>query len=599
MKPSLTIIVATTLVLFSCASVRQIASTPPITAASMTEQLQKLVSSPSPQEAFPLIASYRRSGELPPTTIEKYTTDGIHAMEDHLKEALKQKEFARASIYLHSLEALDSGNVLPTAARSTGTISMDELRLKSAEKHLSMGNDPAALSLFLRIQHPHGIVDQKLLEKYGRIAMELNDREGLSRIIALLRSLKQSVPADFSRFVKAQVDQSTMLKGMVTIVVNRGIQMQNGIGYADTVIGSGFFVDKRGYLITNYHVISSEVDPEYKGYSRLFVERADHPGTKYPAHVVGYSHIFDVALLKVDIKPSYVFSFVQKHGLRAGTPVVAMGSPGGLDNTVTSGIVSATGRRFMQMGDQIQMDVPVNPGNSGGPLLDSNGDVVGIVFAGIAKFQGVNFAIPSYWISKLLPELYETGNVPIPWMGAGVVETETGLTVAYVAPDSPAHTAGIRENDVISRIDGHPVTKTQDAQDILVSRPVRSLVTISWKHNGKSMDGLLVTEPRKFKPLASAIQSQKPEELFPALFGMDAKPVKSTFQRLFQVSRVYPGSIADETGLIPQDVFRLIDWKHNVKQNTVTIRIVVRSKDSQLAGKTVEITAPTQPNNLL
>ena len=154
-----------------------------------------------------------------------------------------------------------------------------------------------------------------------------------------------------------------MISGTVTILVDRGIKVEKGVGFPDRVIGSGFFIDKRGYILTNHHVIESEVDPKYKGYSRLFIRLSESPaGERIPAKVVGYDKAFDLALIKTEITPEYVFGGWSGQTLTPGDRIFAIGSPAGLEKTITSGIISAMGRRLLQVGDSMQVDVPLNPG---------------------------------------------------------------------------------------------------------------------------------------------------------------------------------------------------------------------------------------------
>ena len=126
-----------------------------------------------------------------------------------------------------------------------------------------------------------------------------------------------------------------------------------------------------------------------------------------------------------------------------GDRIYAIGSPVGLEKTLSTGIVSAMGRRLLQVGDSMQVDVLVNPGNSGGPLLSANGDLVGIVFAGLQQFAGLNFAVPYAWVEKALPALYRGGQAIHPWLGMALAETDKGLEVIYCVPDEPAARAGI------------------------------------------------------------------------------------------------------------------------------------------------------------
>ena len=130
------------------------------------------------------------------------------------------------------------------------------------------------------------------------------------------------------------------------------------------MIGSGFFIDANGYLITNYHVIQSEVDPEYEGFSRVYIKRAENPTVRIPAKVVGWDATFDLALLKMEINPEVYFQLGSAEDLNIGSRIYAIGSPAGLEQTLTSGIVSAQNRRLLSLGSVLQIDAPVNHGSS-------------------------------------------------------------------------------------------------------------------------------------------------------------------------------------------------------------------------------------------
>ena len=158
-----------------------------------------------------------------------------------------------------------------------------------------------------------------------------------------------------------------MMKGTVTVWVDRGMTIEKGLGRADRMIGSGFFIDANGYLITNYHVIQSEVDPEYEGFSRVYIKRAENPTVRIPAKVVGWDTTFDLALLKTEINPEMYFQLGSSEDLNIGSRIYAIGSPAGLEQTLTSGIVSAQNRRLLSLGSVLQIDAPVNHGSSGGP----------------------------------------------------------------------------------------------------------------------------------------------------------------------------------------------------------------------------------------
>jgi serine protease Do len=292
-------------------------------------------------------------------------------------------------------------------------------------------------------------------------------------------------------------------------VVDQGLKVQNRVGIPGRVLGSGFFVDPSGYILTNYHVVSSEVDPEYEGYSRLFVTRSDKPGERIPAKVVGYDKILDLALLKAEIEGEYVYYPGLDVDLHPGDQVLAIGSPVSLESTVNSGIVSAVSRRFLQLGDVLQIDVPVNPGNSGGPLLDAERRVVGVVFAGLEQFQGLNFAIPTRWIGKVFPRLFEGGQIGYAWLGASVTETEKGLEVVYAVPGGPAERVGILEGDVLERIDGREVRTLADVQGYLMTFRPPVLAKVEWRSGEARKSALVALDDRPEDPLATALKRMR------------------------------------------------------------------------------------------
>jgi S1-C subfamily serine protease len=391
-----------------------------------------------------------------------------------------------------------------------------------------------------------------------------------------------------------------MVRGTVTIWVNRGIKLERGVGFPDRVIGSGFFIDPRGYLLTNYHVIASEVDPQYEGYSRLYIRPSDKVEEKIPAKVVGYDRIFDLALIKAEVKPEYVFSFEGDPELKVGSPVLAIGSPAGLENSVTSGIISAVGRRFLQMGDAVQVDAPVNPGNSGGPLLNSQGQLMGVVFAGLQQFQGVNFAIPFVWANKVLPKLYRVGEAGHPWLGLALQETEAGLEVIYTYRDGPADLAGIKEGDILLSINGTEVRKIVSAQSALLDLSVSSLVTLSWKRAGEVQSGQLCLAERPFSPIEDSLAKDTRENVLYPLFGMKVEKTGSFLWRSsYVVKRVLIGSTADETGLSEGDPVSLEGWKVDKEQRFVLAVFFVKKRKAGFLESAVQMAAYLESDNFI
>jgi S1-C subfamily serine protease len=393
---------------------------------------------------------------------------------------------------------------------------------------------------------------------------------------------------------------SDMLKGTVTIWVNRGVKIEKGVGYPDRVIGSGFFIDRRGYLLTNHHVIESEVDPGYEGFSRLYVRLPGDSTERIPARVIGWDPVFDLALVKVEVEPGYVFSGSAAGSAKPGDRIYAIGSPGGLESTITSGIVSATGRRFLQVGDAMQVDVPVNPGNSGGPLLDEHGELAGIVFAGIEQFEGVNFAIPWYWVERALPLLYAGGGAVHPWLGMALSETDAKLEVLYVMPGEPAAKAGIEVGDVLESIDGRNVATLRDAQDALLSLTPSTLVRLVIRR-GEATHGMLAClAPRPAEPVPTALERDTKDPVLYPLFGMLLERTGGMLGKgSYIVRRIVRGSVADEAGLSVDDPLVVQDWTVDEKKGFAAIQIVVRKKKAGFIASAIQIAAWLTTDNFL
>jgi S1-C subfamily serine protease len=416
----------------------------------------------------------------------------------------------------------------------------------------------------------------------------------------VLSEREESVPQELTEFLQSEPQPPEMISGTATVWVDRGIRVEEGVGRPDRVIGSGFFIDKRGYLVTNYHVIASEVDPEYEGYSRLFVRLPGSPENRVPARVIGYDRIFDIALLKIEVDPPYVFSFTNVRTLDPGARIFAIGSPGGLENSISSGIISATNRRFLQMGDALQVDVPINPGNSGGPLVNEDGQVIGIVFAGLEQFEGVNFAIPSFWIQHFLPELYDEGEIVHPWMGVAVHEGRDGLEVTYVAPGSPAESAGLHVGDILTSIDGWEPEKIGDAQKIILDREPDGLMDVEWSREGEEMSGYVALGERPWSPVEEALDVQEVDDLFPVLFGMRAEDISSLpWRSNYVVTRVYNGGVADETGLSEQDPFILRHFDVMEDRRIALVRIVVKKRKAGFVESGIQLGSYLEVDNFL
>ena len=259
-------------------------------------------------------------------------------------------------------------------------------------------------------------------------------------------------------------------------------------------LGSGFIINANGYIVTNHHVVEDAI--------QVRVKLAD--GRELPAKVVGRDSRTDLALLKIEATDLPVVALGDSAALQVGEAVMAVGNPFGLAQTVTTGIVSATGRVIGAgpYDDFIQTDASINPGNSGGPLINARGQVVGInaaIFSQNGGSVGIGFAIPVNLAKSVVTQLASTGRVERGWLGVSIQEmTPTlakglgfegskGALVAQVTESSPAAKAGLRQGDVIVELDGHAVTRTEDLPRLVADLPAGRQVRIKVRRDGKTL----------------------------------------------------------------------------------------------------------------
>jgi serine protease Do len=255
--------------------------------------------------------------------------------------------------------------------------------------------------------------------------------------------------------------------------------------------GSGVIVDEAGYIVTNEHVIKG-ADPEGPQ-PEIEVQLSD--GRRERAAVVGRDPLTDLAVLKINASKLVPAPWGASDDLAPGDFVWALGSPFGLDHSVTFGIVSAKGRRELvgsAYQDYLQTDVAVNPGNSGGPLIDVRGQVVGINTAIVGSaYQGVSFAIPSRVARKIYEQIKEHGSVERGWLGVSLadlshevarklsLEPGSGVMLASVKPNTPAHDAGLLDGDVVTAWAGTAVKSRIELMLAIADTPADSEVEVN------------------------------------------------------------------------------------------------------------------------
>ena len=301
-------------------------------------------------------------------------------------------------------------------------------------------------------------------------------------------------------------------------------------------------------------------------------------GREYSGKVVGRDPKTDLALLKIEgASDLHPLKLGNSEEMKVGSWVVAVGSPFGLEQTVTAGIISAKGRMIGSgpYDNFIQTDASINPGNSGGPLINMKGEVVGINTAIMAEGQGIGFAIPINMAKEISAQLQDKGHVTRGWLGVNIQEVtpelaksfglkeNKGALVAQVGPGSPAEKAGIEQGDVILEFDGKAVSDSKDLPRIVASTPVGKMVTVKLSREGKGLDrSLKVGEldekvegaeaPSSHKSLGISVQDLTPE----IAQGLGLKKATGVV-----VTQVEPGSPAAEAGLRTGDVIREVNRK--------------------------------------
>ena len=258
-------------------------------------------------------------------------------------------------------------------------------------------------------------------------------------------------------------------------------------------MGSGFILTPDGYVMTNHHVVD-EAD-------EIIVTLSDK--REFKAKLIGADERTDVAVLKIDASGLPAVKIGDASRVRVGEWVMAIGSPFGLESTVTAGIVSAKQRDTGSYLPFIQTDVAVNPGNSGGPLINLRGEVVGInsqIYSRSGGFMGISFAIPIDEAMKVSEQLRATGHVTRGRIGVQIGEVSRevaesiglgkaqGALVSHVQSGSPAEKAGVRAGDIITRFDGQPIEKVSDLPRMVGNAKPGTRGTVTVFRQGKSLD---------------------------------------------------------------------------------------------------------------
>jgi serine protease Do len=353
-----------------------------------------------------------------------------------------------------------------------------------------------------------------------------------------------------------------------------GLPPQMPVPRDRTSMGTGFLVAPDGYVLTNHHVVD--------GANEVFVRLNDR--RELPATIVGSDPQSDIALLKIEGSNLPTLRTGNSRTLKPGQWVIAIGSPFGFEHSVTAGIVSATGRSSYDPSQQyvpfIQTDVAINRGNSGGPLLDVEGRVIGVnsqIFSNTGGFMGVSFAIPIEVAMSAVEQLKETGYVSRGLLGVNIQEVSRelaiglglprpgGALVSGFSPDSAAQKAGVKIGDVITAFDGREIARSAELPPLVGSMRPGAKVELTLFRDGKTLKMPVIIGELARDASASARRSGSPESAASNPLGLAVEEISAEQRQMLGldegqgvvISRVL-GAPGRRAGLQPGDVVLMV-----------------------------------------
>ncbi len=309
----------------------------------------------------------------------------------------------------------------------------------------------------------------------------IRNAKNVGPAVVNISKVKEIISSDFKE------SSSNNIYDYWWLVLKRWIDNNiRGKQFISESIGSGIIINNKGYIITNYHVI--------KDHKKILIQLSD--SRDYFASIIGIDSKTDLAVLKINSfrKLPHV-TFETSHNIKVGQWVMAIGSPYGLEGSVSVGIISGMGKYSLGIATDenfIQTDASINPGNSGGPLIDLNGNIIGLNTTVFGVGPGIGLAIPINRVLRIVDELIDNGYVERGWLGIGIqtmtpallialeaANIKSGVLINMVGPNSPAEIGGMTQGDIIIQFDGKPVHDATSFQRMVEESPVGEIVNLN------------------------------------------------------------------------------------------------------------------------
>jgi Do/DeqQ family serine protease len=405
----------------------------------------------------------------------------------------------------------------------------------------------------------------------------LADRGGETRLTGLVDKLldsrsnstfRSSAPTDFIEAAEVATPAVVNIRALI----QTGGNIWGG-GAMTGSSGSGVVVSPDGYIVTNHHVVEKSND--------IKVTLSDK--RTYQAKLVGSDPSTDVAVLKIEEQELPFMVFGNSDSVRVGEWVLAVGNPFNLESTVTAGIVSAKGRNINILSGAasiesfIQTDAAVNPGNSGGALVNTAGELIGVNTAIITEsgsYEGYSFAVPSNLVKKVVRDLREFGNVQRAYLGVGIqdLDSETardlglpnaeGVLINRVASEGAASDAGLQEGDVVIGINSTNMRSTSELQEFVGRfRPGQSVQVDYWRNNKKLRSRITLKDVNNSTKVASALGNELESEIGFALRNLSREEQRKLRLQGVVVSSVVRGSLVAQTNMQPGFIITSVNGK--------------------------------------